>query len=178
MATETRVPAGLVVRQATPDDAAACLEHAARAFEEFPLNFLYDPGEFDMTVEQERAYIEAAAARDNDLFLVALVDGNVVGVLTYEGGRRRANRHAVSLGVSVRAAWCGQGIGTALMRAAIDHARSGGVVRRIELHVYPHNDRAAALYRRLGFVEEGRRRRAVIKGGEYADDIVMALLIG
>lgn len=47
----------------------------------------------------------------------------------------------------------GQGVGSALLRAAIDYATSRG--RGVALHVHAHNRRAQRLYERLGFVACG-----------------------
>jgi putative acetyltransferase len=41
------------------------------------------------------------------------------------------------------------------------------------------NEGAIALYRSLGFVEEGRKtRRLKVGAGEYLDDVYMALWVG
>jgi RimJ/RimL family protein N-acetyltransferase len=173
----TAPPPLLTIRPATPADAAACIEHATRVIEEFPDNLTFAPGEFDYTLEQEEKILAEAATADNAVFLLAVVDDQIVGLLNYAGGKRRAQRHAVVLGISVRRAFCGRGIGTALLRAAIDHAKAGGVVKRIELAVYAHNERAIHVYEKLGFVHEGRRRNAAFKNGRYLDDLVMALLL-
>jgi putative acetyltransferase len=77
----------------------------------------------------------------------------------------------------VRKEWRGQGVGSALMSAAIAWARQTGIVSRIELQVYVRNQAAIALYRKFGFEVEGRRRRVVYQNGEYLDDLVMALLL-
>jgi putative acetyltransferase len=66
-----------------------------------------------------------------------------------------------------------RGIGTALLRAAVDWARPSGV-RKLELHVFPHNEAAIKLYRQFGFVEEGYRRAHYRRGGEFVDAILMA----
>ena len=51
----------------------------------------------------------------------------------------------------------GRGCGRALLQAAIDHAR-GAQVHKVELEVWPDNERAIALYERFGFEVEGIRR--------------------
>jgi RimJ/RimL family protein N-acetyltransferase len=170
-------PANLRIRPATADDAAACIEHARKVIEEFPEYLFYTPGEFDYTPEQERKILADAAASDNSAFLLAEVDGQIVGLLNYRGGQRQAGRHAAMLGISVRKDWCDRGVGTALLRAAIDHARAGGVVKRIELAVFAQNARAIHVYEKLGFRHEGRRRNAVYKNGQYHDDLIMGLLL-
>jgi RimJ/RimL family protein N-acetyltransferase len=175
MAT-ANVPPNLEIRPASPEDAAECIEHVDRICEEFPEYISLSPGELGYTVEQEAKLFADTAASDNSCFLVTRVDGRVVGFLNYTGGKRRTLRHAAVLGISIRKAWCDRGIGAAMMRAAIAHAKAGGVVKRIELQVFTHNERAIALYRKLGFVEEGRRRRSACRDGRYFDDLVMALL--
>jgi ribosomal protein S18 acetylase RimI-like enzyme len=73
--------------------------------------------------------------------------------------------------------WRGRGVGSALLTAAIEKARSDGL-HKLSLEVFPHNEAAIALYRKFGFREEGRRvkhyRRA---NGELWDSIVMGLLL-
>lgn len=173
----TAPPASLVIRPATPDDAAAAIEHTTRAIEEFPENLVLNPGEFDYTLEYEQKLFADVAASDNSAFLLALVDDQIVGLLNYTGGKRQSLRHAAVLGISVRKAWCDRGVGTALLQAAIAHAMAGGVIKRLELAVYAHNARAIHVYEKLGFHPEGRRQNAVCKNGRYFDDLIMALLL-
>jgi RimJ/RimL family protein N-acetyltransferase len=49
-------------------------------------------------------------------------------------------------------------------------------MQRVGLHVYETNPRAQAAYTKVGFVEEGRMRRAHFVGGRHVDVIVMGLL--
>ncbi len=50
---------------------------------------------------------------------------------------------------------------------------------KVELQVRSSNERAIALYRSLGFVEEGRKtRRLKIGPNKYLDDLYMALWVG
>ena len=73
--------------------------------------------------------------------------------------------------------WRGRGVGSALLAAAIERARADGL-HKLSLEVFPHNEAGIALYRKFGFVEEGRRvkqyRRA---SGELWDSVVMGLLL-
>ena len=65
-------------------------------------------------------------------------------------------------------------MGTALLRHALDWARSVGV-QKVTLEVFASNDPALALYRKLGFEEEGRRRREFLIDGNLIDGVLMAL---
>ena len=72
-----------------------------------------------------------------------------------------------------------QGIGRALMNELLAWARSNPNVDKVELQVRSSNEAAIALYRSLGFVEEGRKtKRLKIAPGEYLDDVYMALWVG
>jgi RimJ/RimL family protein N-acetyltransferase len=77
----------------------------------------------------------------------------------------------------VAAGWRGRGVGAALVAAAIDWARARDL-HKLTLGVFPHNQAAIALYRKAGFVEEGRRVRHIRRAsGELWDLIEMGLLL-
>lgn len=165
------------IRQAEPEDAADLIAYFRHIFAEPGINLITEVDEFAPTVEAESRIIRDFARAANSLFLVAESNGQIVGQLTLEGGRRRNVRHAAVLGITVARDWRGQGIGHRLLERAIHWARSEGHLTRIELHVFARNEGAIHLYRALGFELEGRRRAAVIRDGEPLDDLVMALLL-
>ena len=70
----------------------------------------------------------------------------------------------------------GKGIGTFAVKSIVDHAFFNLNLRRIQLEVLDYNQTAQKLYKKIGFVEEGRRRKAVYKDGQYVDEIIMGLL--
>jgi ribosomal protein S18 acetylase RimI-like enzyme len=73
----------------------------------------------------------------------------------------------------VDAGWRRQGIGTGLLAQAVDWARRRGV-QKLELHVFPHNEAAIALYESFGFEREGYRKRHYRRSDGYVDAILMA----
>ena len=81
------------------------------------------------------------------------------------------------IGMLVAREWRRRGVGSALVAAAIEWARERGL-HKLSLSVFVHNTAAIALYRKFGFVEEGRRvkhfRRA---NGELWDSLEMGLLL-
>ncbi len=167
------------VREAVAADAEALLAHVRRILEEPGVCVTRSPDEFTTTVEEERELIARYAAADNSLFLVAeaCASGELIGLLTLNGRTRRSLRHEVELVVNVAKPWRGRGVGAALITPAVEWAKRGGVITRIELKVFARNATAIRLYERLGFVLEGTRRRAVFKDGRYEDNHVMALLL-
>jgi RimJ/RimL family protein N-acetyltransferase len=69
-----------------------------------------------------------------------------------------------------------QGVGRALMDAAESWAREVGV-HKLELHVFPYNTAAIALYEGMGYEREGYRRDHYRRVGGYVDAILMAKVI-
>lgn len=118
--------------------------------------------------------IEARAASWTlDGTIVAEAGGEVIGSIHVA-----ATRHGYGeIGMAIAREWRGRGVGSALLAAAIEWARGQGL-HKLSLSVFPHNEAGLALYRKYGFVEEGRRvkqyRRA---SGEFWDTIEMGLLL-
>jgi RimJ/RimL family protein N-acetyltransferase len=69
-----------------------------------------------------------------------------------------------------------RGIGAEATELALAYAFETLNLERIELRVVDDNARAHRLYQRLGFVDEGRLRRAAYANGKPCDIIVMGLL--
>jgi RimJ/RimL family protein N-acetyltransferase len=133
------------------------------------------------------AFLEAPPADEVDGFIrrniraghaqfVALVGGEVVGWSDIIPIDRPVCAHIGTLGIGIVAGYRSQGIGTALMHAAIDKARSNGLTR-IDLTCRASNLGAQALYRKLGFVDEGLRKRGARVDGVYEDVVAMSLLL-
>ena len=108
--------------------------------------------------------------------LVAEVDGSVVGTLGLQVGVNPRRRHCGSIGMAVHDRFQGQGVGTALLAAAIDLADNWLGLRRLELHVYPDNAAGIRLYEKFGFVIEGTARDFALRDGAFVDALVMARL--
>ncbi|WP_417069727.1 GNAT family N-acetyltransferase [Niveibacterium terrae] len=109
-----------------------------------------------------------------DHMLVAEVDGVVVGSAGLHGNANPRRAHAAGLGISITDAWQGHGIGRKLLTALLDLADNWLGLLRLELSVFADNEKALALYRSVGFVEEGRLRGFALRAGRYVDVITMA----
>jgi L-phenylalanine/L-methionine N-acetyltransferase len=109
--------------------------------------------------------------------LVAIGEGELVGMAglhPVHPGLRRA--HVRGLGIAIAPEWQGRGVGRRMMERLLAWADNWGGVLRIELTVHEDNERAVALYRSLGFVEEGQHRGYALKNGRYVDAYTMARL--
>ena len=162
---------GLNVRPATPSDAAALVD-LARAVGSEPEGWLISDSEW-RTVGEERRYLRALRRYAHAAVFVAEVPEGIVGRLSIARDQHPASYHVADLGLMVAAGYRRLGIGRALLESAVAWARTSGV-QKLELHVFPHNEPAIALYERFGFVREGYRRRQYRRGQEYVDAILMA----
>ena len=137
-------------------------------------------GTLQLPLQSAEAWRKRLAEPPEGLFLlVACVDGEVVGNLGLETHPNRPRmRHAGSIGMAVRDDWQGRGVGTALLRAALDLADNWLNLSRVELTVYTDNAAGIALYEKLGFEIEGTHRRYAFRNGQYVDAYSMARVRG
>jgi ribosomal protein S18 acetylase RimI-like enzyme len=125
-----------------------------------------------------RAYRRRFRRRsDLETDILAFEGGRLVGHVTVQRERHPVTHHVGSLSIAVAADARGRGIGRRLMEEAIGWSKAAGM-EKLVLSVYPHNEAAIALYRRFGFVEEGRLARHSRKTYGYEDEILMAAWIG
>lgn len=117
-----------------------------------------------------------SARRTEGIELCALVGARVVGHGGFDVAPPRRS-HSALLGLGVHDAYAGRGVGAALLAALVAHADHVLGLRRLELTVFVANVRAIALYRRFGFVEEGRSRAYAVRDGELADVLHMARFV-
>ena len=106
--------------------------------------------------------------------VVAMSDGELIGWCDITALDRPVFAHIGSLGMGVLAPYRGQGVGKALISAALQKARARGLAR-IELTVRENNKAAIELYKKFGFVAEGIHKNGVCIDGQYENHIFMAL---
>ncbi len=159
----------LIVRPATSADADALADIGRSVAAEDELWLTYNRSASD-----ERRNLKGVRRSPNTAVFVAETPGGIVGRLSISRDGNIVSHHVAELGLMVVSGERRRGIGTALMEEAIKWARASGVTK-LELHVFPHNEPAIALYRKLGFREEGQRYRHYRIAGHYVDAILMAL---
>jgi RimJ/RimL family protein N-acetyltransferase len=127
------------------------------------------------TPSEERRYIRALQRHpDAAVYVAELATGELVGRLSLMRDPNPASAHVADLGLMVAARHRRRGIGSALMEAAEEWARGAGVTK-LELHVFPHNQAAIALYSKLGYEREGLRKgQYAASDGSLRDVILMA----
>ena len=113
----------------------------------------------------EKRYLRAVRRHPDAAVFVVEEQGRLVGRLSLAREVHPASRHVADLGLMVAAAQRRRGIGRALLEQAVAWARASGVTK-LELHVFPWNEPAIALYEAFGFEREGYRKRQYLRGGK------------
>lgn len=166
-----RMDERIVVRRAIPGDAAA-LVALAKAVGSEPEGWLIAEDAW-RSAGDERRYLKALRAHPHAAVFVATIEEVVVGRLSISRDPHPASSHVADLGLMVAAGHRRRGVGRALLEQAVAWARDSRV-RKLELHVFPHNAPAIALYERFGFVREGFRHAHYRRGDGFVDAILMA----
>lgn len=146
----------IVIEDGVASDAAELIRVHLSVLEEGQF-FITRPAEFAASAERKASLIEAFTRQSNCCFLVARLDGVIVGMVSLRGGLLRRMAHVAKLEIFISAAARGRGVGRALMDAVLVWAINNADLLKIGLSVFDDNTRAIALYAMLGFQEEGRR---------------------
>jgi RimJ/RimL family protein N-acetyltransferase len=162
------------IRRAVPADAAGLVALAREVGAE-PEGWLITIDEWRSAAD-ERRYLRATRGTPHAAVFVAQADEVLVGRLSVARDPHPASFHVADLGLMVASSHRRHGIGRGLLQAAAEWSREVGVTK-LELHVFPHNEPAIALYRKLGFQEEGHRRNHYRIAGHYVDAILMSLYL-
>jgi RimJ/RimL family protein N-acetyltransferase len=165
------MPEPYVIRPARPRDAGALVALAEEVASE-PEGWLISDGGWRTAVD-ERRYLRALRRYNDAAVFVAEDEDGIVGRLSVGRDPHPASRHVADVGLMVAASHRRRGIGRALLDQSVAWARDVGV-RKLELHVFPHNEAAIALYESFGFRREGYRRAHYRRGPGYVDAILMA----
>jgi RimJ/RimL family protein N-acetyltransferase len=160
----------LTLRQIREDDIdgfRAAIELVAR--ERKHLALLQAP-----PIEQVRAFVKRNVENGYPQ-IVAIAEDKIVGWCNVPPASRAVSAHVGDLFMGLAPGWRGRGLGERLLREGIQAADAFGF-QRIELGVFATNTAAAALYRKVGFIEEGTKRKAILIDGVFHDEIIMARL--
>jgi len=130
--------------------------------------------EYTISVEEEKAWINNHLNDPNSILLIAELDNKVIGLLDFSAKSKKKIAHIGELGISVHPSYQGIGIGQKITESFLEWAIKNDQVEKVFLNVFATNERAINLYKKLGFVEEGRHIKAIKQlNGEYVDLIQM-----
>ena len=134
------------------------------------------PDENSFDAQQEAEFLKEKTESPNEIEIVAVVDGMVAGTAGIEAvGAKYKLKHRAELGIAILKEYWGLGIGKALMEACIECAKEAGYTQ-LELNAVAENERAVALYKKMGFVEYGRNPRGFNSRVSGYQEVVYMLL--
>ena len=137
-------------------------------------------GTLPTTVDEQAAYYESVVTGSESDLVLAIVcseDDRHVGNIGLHRIDWQHGHAEYGIVIGEREYW-GRGIAGEASWLICRHAFNRLNLHRIWLGVMERNERAVALYRRLGFEEEGRHRQEVLRDGERQDVVIMGLLQG
>ena len=164
----------LVIREATGEDARSVLEYVKQICGE--TDFLrFGPGEFGLDEQHQRKFWEESGKTKNKLFILGLINGDIVSALNFAGGQLPRVRHTGEFGLTVQGRHWGAGIGALMIDALVSWAKETHIIKKINLRVRTDNKPAIRLYARKGFVKEGTIRKEFLIDGKFYDAFWMGL---
>lgn len=159
------------IELALPTDAQQMLEYLKYVGAETD-NLSFGSEGISVSVQEEEAFIRSMNQNGNALF-VAKRGGTIIATISVSRFLRRMS-HRAELGISVLKSEWGKGIGSELMRRAIEHAKTNGL-EILSLEVRSDNCRAIGLYEKYGFEKIGTFPCHSKINGQFVDYDMMIL---
>jgi L-amino acid N-acyltransferase YncA len=128
--------------------------------------------------DSEREYISGMDTAKN-LLIVAVAGGDVVGCLAAlqaDGGRRQETTHILHVGLHLREAYRGFGIGSHLLDYAVAWAVEKGF-KKLEANIFTTNKHSLGMFTKAGFAEEGVRKNRIQVGRELINEVLMGKIL-
>jgi RimJ/RimL family protein N-acetyltransferase len=124
-----------------------------------------------MSSTSQRLVVYGKEQRHDDV----TVEGEFIGVFRVDN--LDFKNRSVMIGMDVKKDHRGKGYAKETYVRMIEYFFNQCGMNRIYLYVLETNAVAFNLYKKLGFVEEGRQREAIFRNGKYVDYVMMSLLM-
>jgi len=162
----------VIIEEAIPEYAKERIEYSKRIGSETD-NLSFGKEGFPISVEDEKEYIRAIGNDDKSVEYFAWKNGVLIGSASLSGLPRRMN-HRAELGLTVLKSEWNKGLGSRLLKMAIEYAKSHGI-KIINLEVRSDNFRAIYVYEKFGFRKIGTSPAYFKTGDSYIDFDIMYL---
>lgn len=165
------------LRKGSVNDAAAVLEieRDVAMENEFLISVLEEMGGSE---EEKRSSIQSTLDNPRETMIVAEVNGSVVGYIVFRSKNTLRLSHTGSFTTMIKKDYRGLGIGRLLIVELLKWVEQNPLIEKVSLGVLSTNERAIALYKSVGFLEEGRKVKEVKYNDDlYVDDILMYKLV-
>jgi RimJ/RimL family protein N-acetyltransferase len=166
----------ITIRVPEIKDAKGLIEHVKKINKESTF-LIREEEEFNFTIKQQESFIRARVNSDINLFIIAEVEGKIIGSCILSGTNLKREKHKVDLNISIQKEYWGIGIGKRLIEISIGWAKENNI-EKIGLKVDTSNSRAVGLYEKLGFEVEGRLLKdKYMSDGSYRNSYLMGLIL-
>lgn len=167
----------ILIREAKLEDAENLIK-TAKKYISTSEHILLTEKDFNPTIEQEEAWINSFISNKNNLLLLASYKNEIIGNIEITASKREKIAHTACLGMSIIKEYRNLGIGYHLLTSMITWAKNNPNLKKIWLEVFATNSNAIALYKKVGFIQEGIRTDFIkIDENTYVDDIIMAIKV-
>lgn len=164
------------VRRLQPADAESLFGLRRQALLEEPFAFLSSP-EDDLASSPDAFRDQLASPDGTDVF-GAVSGGELIGMAGLARDRPiKAAHRAYIWGVFVKPEYRGQGVGTQILKAALDHARQMDGIEIVYLSVSERTPEAKRLYESFGFEVWGLEPGCIRHAGETAREYHLSLTL-
>lgn len=166
----------LTIRRAREEDAGEIVRISDKIGGETD-NLTFGIDDYYLSIEEERILIRNIRLRHNCLLIVGIVDGRIVGVLSFIASNRKRIMHRGDMGIYILKDYWNLGIGSCMIEHFLKWAGENETIKKVALEVRIDNERAINLYKKFGFEIEGHFKKSLFIDGEYYDTYYMGKLI-
>lgn len=164
----------VIIRQAEIDDA----EKLLNCIKTYVPQSDYIPKleqEIKLSIEQKKEWINYFLTNENSLLLITEFEDEIIGNIDLTGNRRKIMEHTAVIGMGMLKEWRNYGLGTALLKLAIEWAKENSILELLWLQVYTDNELGLGLYKKFGFEENGIMKNFFKQDGKYYDNLTMTM---
>ena len=162
-----------LLRSPTAEDTEGMIAYLRQTSGETPYMARYED-EVTMTADKEGRFLSEILDDPKIIMIAAFIDGRLIANAGLSRvSLREKHHHRAEFGISIVKEYWNQGLGSALLAAIIESAKSAGY-EQLELDVVAENERAVALYKKFGFETYGTRERSFkLRDGSYSSEYLM-----
>lgn len=135
-------------------------------------NLIRDPGEFTMTLNDERKFIRRIMNSKNQYIFVVFFNNEIIGSIWFRSSHFNRITHCASIGMGVLQKFNNLGLGAIMMEVIIKKAKEVGKLK-MDLDVRADNPNAIHLYEKFGFEIEGTNKKGFFIDNKYVDILSM-----